>query len=316
MSKNQRTPIEQASRLLNMVPFLLTHQGISLDDLAQHFGVSKEMILDDLNTLWMCGLPGYTPLELIDLEFDSGYVTIRNADPLAQVRSLDGSEMVALALGLDLLLTDSGDLTVEISSKIKKLSERIRERIGEQISISDSGRSGIRSLIEKAIKERASVRIHYFSPQIDEIKERTITPFDFFREDSFEYVRAFCQLADGLRTFRIDRITEISKDFLLQIPMKSESGSVKEITATAQVNHGDRSTAESLGLAPASLPIGGVLSIPTYSVEWLTRTVLASRGDLTINAPSEARRSIVQSIESTLALYEDGAIALAPSIRK
>jgi hypothetical protein len=32
--------------------------------------VENEVIIDDLNTLWMCGLPGYTPLELIDLAFD------------------------------------------------------------------------------------------------------------------------------------------------------------------------------------------------------------------------------------------------------
>jgi proteasome accessory factor C len=316
MVKRTTTPIEQTSRLLNLVPFLLTHQGIALDDLAKHFGVSKEVILDDLNTLWMCGLPGYTPLELIDLEFDSGFVTIRNADPLAQVRSLDGSEMVALALGLDLLLTGSGDLSVELSAKIMRLSDLIRERIGGQISISDSGRSEVRSLIERAIKERASVRIHYFSPQIDEIKERTITPFDFIREDSIEYVRAFCQSAGGLRTFRLDRITEISKDLIAFIPTESGPVSADAITAIAQINRGDRSTAESLGLVPTEVLVGGVLSFPAYSLEWITRTVLASRGDLSISTPIEARRSIVQSIESTLALYEDGAIALALTKRK
>jgi proteasome accessory factor C len=316
MVKRSTTPIEQTSRLLNLVPFLLTHQGIALDDLAKHFGVSKEVILDDLNTLWMCGLPGYTPLELIDLEFDSGFVTIRNADPLAQVRSLDGSEMVALALGLDLLLTGSGDLSVELSVKIRRLSDLIRERIGGQISISDSGRSEVRSLIERAIKERASVHIHYFSPQLDEIKDRTIAPFDFLREDSVEYVRAFCQSAGGLRTFRLDRITKISKDLMPYIPKQFDTRSVDAITAIAQIHRGDRSTAESLGLAPAAVLVGGALSVPAYSVEWITRTVLASRGDLSITTPREARRSIVQSIESTLALYEDGAIALALTKRK
>jgi proteasome accessory factor C len=316
MVKRTTTPIEQTSRLLNLVPFLLTHQGIALDDLAKHFGVSKEVILDDLNTLWMCGLPGYTPLELIDLEFDSGFVTIRNADPLAQVRSLDGSEMVALALGLDLLLTGSGDLSVELSAKIMRLSDLIRERIGGQISISDSGRSEVRNLIERAIRERASVHIHYFSPQLDEIKDRTITPFDFIREDSIEYVRAFCQSAGGLRTFRLDRITEISKDLIADAPTESGSASADAITAIAQINRGDRSTAESLGLAPTEVLVGGVFSFPAYSLEWITRTVLASRGDLSISTPMEARRSIVQSIESTLALYEDGAIALALTKRK
>ena len=78
MAKLTTTPLEQTARLLDLVPFLLSHQGISLNDLAKHFNIETEAMLDDLNTLWMCGLPGYTPLELIDLAFDSGYVTIRN----------------------------------------------------------------------------------------------------------------------------------------------------------------------------------------------------------------------------------------------
>jgi len=33
------TPLEQTARLLDLVPFLLAHQGISLDELADHFNV-------------------------------------------------------------------------------------------------------------------------------------------------------------------------------------------------------------------------------------------------------------------------------------
>ena len=130
MVKKTSTPIEQTARLLDLVPFLLTHQGIPVEQLAEHFRVTKEIILDDLNTLWMCGLPGYTPLELIDLEFDSGFVTIRNADPLAEIRALVGSELVALVLGLDLLVTGSKNLPEEIRTRIEHLSERIRSKIG------------------------------------------------------------------------------------------------------------------------------------------------------------------------------------------
>ena len=103
MAKTGTTPLEQTSRLLDLVPFLLSHQGISLADLAKYFKVETDVMLDDLNTLWMCGLPGYTPLELMDLDFESGYVTIRNAPTLAKPRSITHEEGVALVLGLDVL---------------------------------------------------------------------------------------------------------------------------------------------------------------------------------------------------------------------
>jgi proteasome accessory factor C len=80
MAKQAASPIAKTARLLDLVPFITTHQGISIKDLAKEFAISTEELLDDLNTLWMCGLPGYTPLELIDLSFESGFVSIRNAD--------------------------------------------------------------------------------------------------------------------------------------------------------------------------------------------------------------------------------------------
>jgi proteasome accessory factor C len=315
MAKKTSTPIEQTSRLLDLVPFLLTHQGIPVDELAKNFGVTREIILDDLNTLWMCGLPGYTPLELIDLEFDSGFVTIRNADPLAQVRSLVGSELVALVLGLDLLATSSSDLSTEVSQRLESLSQRIRAKIGDRISITDSGQSEIRSLLGRAINERASVRIHYYSPQSDEIKERTITPFDFIVDGAFEYVRAFCELAEGVRTFRIDRISDFSKELIAGSRTQSQTSHKEPISSSVRIVRGDRSTAESLGLAPNEVLVGGSISLSVFSLDWLTRAVLASRGDLVIEEPSQVRRSIVHSLDSTLALYEEGAITLAPTIR-
>lgn len=315
MVKRTASPIEQTARLLDLVPFLLSHQGIPVERLAEHFRVSKEIILDDLNTLWMCGLPGYTPLELIDLEFDSGFVTIRNADPLAEIRALVGSELVALLLGLDLLAAGSKDLSIEIRERIENLSERIRSKIGSGISVTDPGQSETRALIQQAIVQRAGVEIKYFSPQKDEVKERTITPFDFFHEGAFEYVRAFCDSSQGVRTFRIDRIKEISKNFILHTATQSSTVHVEPLVSTVRITRGERSTAESLGLAFDEIVVGGVLSLSAYSVDWLTRTVLASRGDLVVDASSQARRSILHSLDATLALYEEGAIALAPKNR-
>jgi proteasome accessory factor C len=315
MVKRTSTPIEQTARLLDLVPFLLTHQGIAVDDLAKQFAVTQEVILDDLNTLWMCGLPGYTPLELIDLEFDSGYVTIRNADPLAKVRALGGSEMVALALGLDLLLNGLGDLPTEITDRIVQLSERVRSVIGSQITITEAAQSQVRAVIDRAIAERANVSIAYFSPQRDEVKERIVSPFGFFIEGSFEYLEAFCELAGAARTFRLDRIKTASPDLLPRITATSKEISATPLTTKARITRGERSTAESLGLSPGEITIGEAISLSAYSVDWIARTALGSCGDLVIDSPEEIRRSIVQSVETTLALYEEGAIPLAPTLR-
>jgi len=93
----------QVSRLLDLVPYLTLNQGVALEKIASDFNTTKSAVLDDLNTLWMCGLPGYTPLELIDLSFETGYVSIRNADVLSSPRKLSDSETAALILGLSII---------------------------------------------------------------------------------------------------------------------------------------------------------------------------------------------------------------------
>ena len=62
MAKVQSSPIAKAARLLDLVPYISTHQGISIKDLAQEFDVSTTELLDDLNTLWICGTVPYTHL--------------------------------------------------------------------------------------------------------------------------------------------------------------------------------------------------------------------------------------------------------------
>lgn len=83
------------------------------------------------------------------------------------------------------------------------------------------------------------------------------------------------------------------------------------MVSRARIARGERATSESLGLQPGEVTPGQPLLLSAYSGDWLARTALSSCQDLIIESPEEIRRSIVQSIESTLALYEDGAIALA-----
>ena len=154
-ARKATNPLEHTARLLDLVPYINTHQGISLVDLAEVFEVSPDQMASDLTTLWMCGLPGYTPLELMDLDFESGYVTIRNAPTLARPRSITHEEGVALVLGLDVLrstiATDRADLIEAISS----LSHRIADLINLPLALSATSNFNpqIQTLIAEGLLE-------------------------------------------------------------------------------------------------------------------------------------------------------------------
>jgi proteasome accessory factor C len=304
MVKVPSTPLEQTARMLDLVPFLLTHQGIALNDLADHFKVDTEIMLDDLNTLWMCGLPGYTPLELIDLNFDSGFVSIRNAAPLAYIRTMSSSEIVALVLGLDLLLDDSVQISPENRKRIEVLSKKLRREIGTNVEISLSSPAPFRSVIESAIASRKSVEMTYFSPTSDQSTERIVSPYHFFQEGEYEYFEAFCDTSHGMRTFRVDRI--VSAAICDLVKSVSDAGLTEgaSIRIQARIQSPDRHTAETFGLSYSSLEDGQSIEISAFSQEWLSRAIIAGGGTVSAQSPLDIREKIRLTAEDALALYE------------
>ncbi len=90
----------RAIRLLDLVPYIVAHPGISITELAKEFSISRDEVLKDLNLLFLCGLPGYTPLELIDISFDEESVVIRDPQNLAAPRNLNESEALIARIAL------------------------------------------------------------------------------------------------------------------------------------------------------------------------------------------------------------------------
>ena len=72
--------------------------------MAAAFGISPVTLRADLDVLWMCGMPGLTPGDLIDIDMDAvdgeGVIHLSNADYLPRPLRLSGDEALALVLAL------------------------------------------------------------------------------------------------------------------------------------------------------------------------------------------------------------------------
>ena len=69
------TPVStRLVRLLNMVPYFQANPRVSFAKAAADLGVNAKQLQQDINQLWMCGLPGYGPGDLIDFELSGGTV--------------------------------------------------------------------------------------------------------------------------------------------------------------------------------------------------------------------------------------------------
>jgi predicted DNA-binding transcriptional regulator YafY len=91
---------DRLSRLLAMVPWLLSRQGVPLAEAAQQFGISEDELVCDLELLFVCGAPGHMPDDLIEADWESGKVYLDNADAIARPLRLGLDEALTLLVGL------------------------------------------------------------------------------------------------------------------------------------------------------------------------------------------------------------------------
>ena len=302
-SKNAVSPLERTSRLLDLVPYINTHQGISLVELAEVFEVSTDQMISDLTTLWMCGLPGYTPLELMDLDFESGYVTIRNAPTLARPRSITHEEGVALVLGLDVLRSGISSERIDLIEAIASLSQRIARLVNLPLALSASSdiSQEVTTSVKDAIAHRSGLQISYHSLYKDEISSRVILPLEILESHGYLYLHAYCFTALDFRHFRIDRV-QSAHSVEVEKPSTALPVNPEKIGFSVKVVRPTREVAERF--EESNLEAGTVFKGSSFSQHWISRSVLASGGAVELLSPADIRSELAKRAELILNRYE------------
>jgi proteasome accessory factor C len=299
----RETGLARTARLLDLVPYLTTHQGVAISELAKTFNTTVKEITDDLNTLWMCGLPGYTPLELIDLEFQSGFVSIRNAETLAAPRALDRAEALSIYMGLDLLSAELGETNSSLVLEITNLQDQLRSQLisAPQIQIEANLASDSRALILRAIRRRGWIEITYHSAGNDEVSIRKIAPYELSQSGSHEYLQGYCANAKAIRNFRADRIVSVTEIADQEWPSETVQSAEKSISCKIQIHTWSRQVSEvmpQISQASTSSAISG------YSSAWLARSVISLAGQVEAVAPSEIRTEVAERAKAALRNYQ------------
>jgi proteasome accessory factor C len=209
---------DQLARLLALAPYLQRRGDVSLKEVAADFRVTPEQMLKDLRVLYMCGLPGFGPAELIDINVESllddpdGLVRIDNADFLARPLRLGSNEASALIVALRALLDTSPEGSREVVERTLAKLENATEAgsmplVEVQQTESRPTVRAARTQVDLALETDRQLLLGYYVPTRDETTERIVDPIAVLRRDGRTYLDAWCHLADARRLFRIDRIT-------------------------------------------------------------------------------------------------------------
>lgn len=204
--------IERLPRLLALVPYLVSRPGAAVSEVAADFGVGEQQLRRDLELLWMCGLPGYGPGDLIDLSFSGDTVTVVYDAGMRKPLRLTGQEATSLQVALRALSETPG---IADTDAVRRALTKVENAAGQAhpsgmvVGLNDvpgpvSATTG--GTVEWAVKHRRVLRIRYYTASRDEITERTVDPMRLVLLEGRGYLEAWCRRSRGVRLFRLDRV--------------------------------------------------------------------------------------------------------------
>ena len=307
--------------LLSLVPFLMEHERISVQDAADHFDVKPQVVRDSVELIAVSGIPGetgqYQHGDLFDLAWDdfeeNDQIVLTNLVAIDDAPRFSGREAAALIAGLQYLsaLPENADHAA-IATLMTKLS-RGASAIPSQLAVEHSESDATLALIRQSVSAGTQLQLDYLNSR-GERERRRVDPLRIESVDADWYLRGWCHLRGAVRTFRLDRISDLTvtdepiEQHDVHLPDALFEGSADDLLVTIDV-------------APAAVPLvadyipdGAVTievdgrqrtTVRVSHYHGLKRLVAGLPGVVTVVAPEEARRVVAEWTAAGAARYGD-----------
>lgn len=208
-------PVPRLRRLLSIIPMIQRRGEVSLNELQETLGVSRRELQGDLNAIMLCGVPPYLPNDYISVFIDDDKVTIDYAEHFSRPARLTLSEALALRLAIARLQVPENGPLYEAAQELLTSLDRVM--LGENFASlegSIEGRDADQvspklAELDLAIEEQLPLRFTYYSPSSEHVTPRQVRPYGRGDRGGNQYLIAFCESRQDVRTFRVDRISDL-----------------------------------------------------------------------------------------------------------
>lgn len=308
---------ERLPRLLALVPYLQAHNGIAIEEAAADFGISEDQLRRDLQLLWMCGLPGHGPGDLIDLSFEGDTISVVFDAGMSRPLRLTAEEALPLVVALRTLAEMPGvtdrDAVERALAKVESAASGSVE--AETVAVELDHVSRLLPVLQQAIDARRALALRYYTATRDETTERIVDPMRLFEMDGRSYLEAWCRRAEGMRVFRVDRIDKADVlDEAASPPPEAELRDLSDGVFTPAPEH----MLAVLHVKPAYAWVADYyppetetinadgsrqLSVRVADPAWVRALALGSYGHVQVLSPEWLAESIGDEARSALAAY-------------
>lgn len=294
---------ERARRMMALLPLLTPGAELPLGRLADVVGGTPAEVAADIATLSLCGLPPYSPDELVEAFVEGDVVCVYTAPPaLERPLALAPAEAAALAAALEACGRGPDDpLRAKLLAAASAPADAAEIASAVRAAVSPGGVAAIHAAVAAATSSHEALRIEYFSAGRGEVGARVIEPWAMGVDRGVWYVAAWCRSAWGERVFRLDRIRSAEGTGETFTPPADARPPVpafpaQEASARATVifdAFSDVSSREWPGATFAPGEVGQVIAqVPFVSGAWVARRVAARLGSAEVVAPRKLRAEV------------------------
>ena len=308
---------DQLARLLTLVPFLQTHPGLTVEQVAEHYGTTGKRIQAELQLLWMCG-PSSMPGDQIEFNMDDieagGPIEVSNADYLTRPMRFSREEALSLVVALHAIgeLVTSAQATA-VASALAKLEALIGDSAAPRVAVRVAGGDArVRQVILDAIDAGQRLQLTYDGVSRGRTTAPVVDPLQIVVRDGVAYLRAWSLDRQDWRTYRLERVAEA----VLTGESVADHGELEPLQQSWFEGRGVGSVV--LELTPSArwlaeydpiehsdeLP-GGALraTFPLVDPAWLTHRLLQLADQVTVVQPQGAGQAAAQAARQGLAAY-------------
>jgi proteasome accessory factor C len=294
----------RALRAMDLIPYVLENPGVSTSELAQKFSVTVKQIEEDLSLIFMCGLPGYTPYDLIDLVFEDGIVSVIDPQVLTKPRNFSKAEHVAIVLGLEILKNLAGDrpdYQLKISQVLSKLNKSVPNI---EVLLKNEQSFQYFQVINRAIKLNRSLQIVYNSESKDEQKIRSVIPVRMFLQNAQVYLVAHDPDSGIEKVFKLSNLTACELGDIVQIP----SSIVEEESIKVEILVDDRHRMfiernSSIIVEQRQMVGATKATIKVQSMDWIKRAVVSNAPGIQVISPPDLASWVKETASKMISLY-------------
>jgi len=198
---------KRLNRILAMLPWVTANPGASVDEVCSRFGYTRRQLVADLDLVFVCGLPGYGPGDLMVAYIDGDEVVVELADYFANPIRLTPPEALSL-LAAGMALVSTGQAPAALETAVEKLQRVVLGEDADALVV-DLAEPPFVGELRSAAATKEVVKIVHTAIASGQTTERDVEPWTVFTTMGNWYLRAHCRVAGSERVFRIDRIRRI-----------------------------------------------------------------------------------------------------------